>query len=547
MKKMLLEHKGKFALFLFSCVLSVFIELANISIISLIFETVERNTLSFFYLAIIITVVYLLIVAILFVIVRLIRISYMRDRLLSVRIKAFDKIIKMSYKQFNKQSRDVYASNLINDINTFENSSFHTLSSIIYRIVIYVSSLTILAFLNWPVALLIFGVSVLVMGISKLFEKKTVALQKDVSTYNEVFTVDASNIFAGLEILKLNNIEDAFLEKNKKQIKTLEGKKFSYNVFTSFQMNLNERIGYFVLIGLIVYLMYQTKAGHGYGEMMLTILLSTRAIFPMVGLFPEINVLKSSEAIYEKITNEEEFIEENGNTQPFVFTDKINVNHVSFAYDDIPVFKSINFSLEKGKKHLVKGPSGSGKSTLFKLLSHMLDDYEGDIDVDGINMSFISAKSFNEKVSYVYQDVFLFEASLKENITLFKPYSDKEVLDVCKKAGLLEFVDSLEEGINTMIAENGKNLSGGERQRVSIARALCKKAEILFIDEATSSLNEELGREIEKTILNLDATVIAISHKYFKGITNHYDVVLEIKDGYLTKYDGTGYFSEELL
>jgi ABC-type multidrug transport system fused ATPase/permease subunit len=547
MKKMFLEHKGKFALFVFSCVISVFMELASILIFSLVFETVERNTLSFLYFAIKITVVYLIVVFVLFVIVRLIRNSFLRDRLLSVRIQAFDKIMKMSYKQFNMKSRDVYTSNLINDVNRFGNASFNSLISIIYSIIIYISALTILAFLNWPVALIIFGVSVLVMGISKLSEKKTVALQKDVSTNNEVFTVDTSNIFAGLEILKLNNIEDAFLEKNKKQIKTLEKKKFSFNVFNSFQTNLNERIGYFVLIGLIVYLMYQTKTGHGYGEMMLTILLSNKAIFPMVGLFPQINVLKSSQAIYDKITSKEEFSEENGNTQPFVFKDKISVNHVNFAYEDKSVFKSISFSLEKGKKHLVKGPSGSGKSTLFKLLSHMLDDYEGDIDVDGINMNLISTKSFYEKVSFVYQDVFLFEASLKENITLFKPYSDEEVLDVCRKAGLTEFVDSLDDGIDTMIAENGKNLSGGERQRVSIARALCKKAEILFIDEATSALNEELGRGIEKTILNLDATVIAISHKHFKDITNHYDTVLEIKDGYLTKYDGIDYFSEDIL
>lgn len=93
----------------------------------------------------------------------------------------------------------------------------------------------------------------------------------------------------------------------------------------------------------------------------------------------------------------------------------------------------------------------------------MIDDYEGSIDIDRTNMNLISSKSFNEKVSYVYQDVFLFEATLKDNITLFRPYSDAEVLDACKKAGLLEFVDSLEDGIHTMISENGKNLSGGER------------------------------------------------------------------------------------
>jgi len=548
MKKMLLEHKGKFALYLLACLFPVFRNLGQIAVISLIFEIVERDSMPFFYMVVGIAVIYLILDGVFFVISRLMRISYMRDILLSLRIKAFDKIIQMSYKQFNKQSRDVYSSNLINDINTFENSFFVSVINFIFKCVMYVSCMVILAFLNWQLALIIFGVSMFVLVISKLFEKKTISLQKEVSTANEKFTVDVSNVFSGLEILKLNNIEEAFLNNNKKQIVTLEGRKYSYNVFTSLQLNFNATIGYFVLIGLIVYLMFQTQVGVGYGELMLTIQLSSNAIFPLVNIFPLFNVLKSAKAIFEKITTEEVTTETEESLKPFTFKDHINVNQVSFAYDEeLPIFKSIQFSLEKGKKYLVKGPSGSGKSTLFKLLSHMIDDYKGSIEVDGTNMKLISSKSFNEKVSYVYQDVFLFEASLKDNITLFKPYSDEEVYEACRKAGLLEFVDSLDKGIHTVISENGKNLSGGERQRVSIARALCKKADILFIDEATSSLNEELGREIEQTILDLDATVVAISHKHFQGITSQYDVVLEIKDGYLTKYEGIDYFSEAIL
>lgn len=95
-----------------------------------------------------------------------------------------------------------------------------------------------------------------------------------------------------------------------------------------------------------------------------------------------------------------------------------------------------------------------------------------------------------------------------------------------------------------MISENGKNLSGGERQRVSIARALCKKSEILFVDEATSALNDELGQQIEKTLLQLESTVISISHKYFEGITNQYEIVYEIKDGQIARFEGKHYFTE---
>jgi ATP-binding cassette subfamily B protein len=100
--------------------------------------------------------------------------------------------------------------------------------------------------------------------------------------------------------------------------------------------------------------------------------------------------------------------------------------------------------------------------------------------------------------------------------------------------------------LNQRLTENGKNLSGGQRQRISIARAMAKNAEILFVDEGTSSLNEELGREIEKVFLELDSTVIAISHRYYEGVTENYDYVIELKNGEIHSYPAKDYFNEVL-
>jgi len=120
-------------------------------------------------------------------------------------------------------------------------------------------------------------------------------------------------------------------------------------------------------------------------------------------------------------------------------------------------------------------------------------------------------------------------------------------LNACEGAGLMDLIEEKENGLNEMLLENGKNLSGGQRQRISIARALVKDVDLLFIDEATSSLNEELGRLIENTILSLDSTVVAISHRYYEGITEKYDYVLEIKDGLVNKYTSQDYFEREVL
>ncbi|MCK7486871.1 MAG: ABC transporter ATP-binding protein/permease [Bacillus subtilis] len=326
MKKLLLEHKGKFAIYLAACLFPVIRNLGQIVIISLIFEIVEQNSMAFFYRVLVIAVIYLILDSVLFVVSRMMRITFMRDILLALRMKAFNKVITMSYKQFNQKSRDVYVSNLINDINTFENSFFGSLINLIFRFVLYLSTITILAFLNWPLAVIIVGVSLFVVVISKLFEKKTIALQKDVSTANEQFTVDAANMFAGLEILKLNNIEDAFLQKAKRRIGALEGKKYAFNVYSALQININGTIGYFVLMGLLVFLMFQTQVGVGYGEIMLTSQLVASTIFPLVNLLPLINTLKSSQAIFDKITKTEEIAEKSVSTTPLIFNIKSPFN-----------------------------------------------------------------------------------------------------------------------------------------------------------------------------------------------------------------------------
>jgi ABC-type multidrug transport system fused ATPase/permease subunit len=544
MKKFLLEDKKMFFIYLLACFIPIITQLLQNFTLALVVESVERKTMEFFRLAVIGALAFILLHASLFILSRMMRIKFMRNILLKLRIKAFDKIMNMSYRTFNKKSRDVYISNMINDINTFENTFFVTLLNVVFRIGYYFAVLSILIVINPLIGLIVFGVSIFVFLISRFYEKRTIQMQKDVSTEHEIFTTHASNTFNGLEILKLNNIEDKFLLQSQDKIGHLEQKKLKFNLFVALQQFSNNAIGQFVMFGLVVLLMYQPDMRIGYGEIFLTVSLSSNTIFPLMNLMPMINTLKSSNAIFHKITDQEDLgIDKNGKTAYFNFNHQIEVKDLRFQYDEQVILKSVSMNIEKGKKYLLKGPSGSGKSTLMKLLAMMDDVYQGDIRVDGTDYHDIKLSSFNDKSSFIYQDVFLFEASLFDNITLFKPMDRQWVLKVIEFAGLSDFLAKQEQGLDTMISENGKNLSGGERQRISIARALAKRSELLFVDEATSSLNDELGRQIEQTLLNLDQTVIAISHKYYEGITNHYDYVLEIKDGYLNSYPAKDYFN----
>jgi ABC-type multidrug transport system fused ATPase/permease subunit len=545
MKELLMKRKSRFMMYILACFIPVLDNTLVSLVISMIIGSIQIGTKENFLKVLWVTMGVIILGSILYIVSRFMRISYMRDTLLDVRLLAFDKILNSSYKEFSKKSKDTYISNLINDINLFESSFFLQLINVIFRGGVYVVSLTIIAFLDLKFAVGAFGISILLFFISKTFEKKTVSLQKEVSEYNEDFTVNMSNTFNGLEILKLNNIENQFLSKSLKSIMGLERKKFTYNVYTDSQRRIMEFLGFgFVMISL-VYLSTLMSKGISLTKITYMFQLSNGCIWNITSILPLFNQLKSSAKIFDKITkwDEEKFIAMDKEKE-FIFENQIKVKDLYFQYDGKEILKDTSFTIEKGKKYLLKGASGAGKSTLIKLLSMTYDDYEGEITVDGISYKDIKESSLNNKVSFIYQDVFLFEDTIYNNIALYKPYNEERILRAANEAGLDGLLRKKEKGINEMLMENGKNLSGGERQRISIARAIVKDSEILFVDEGTSSLDEELGRKVEDTILSLDCTVIAISHRYYEGITEKYDYVLEIKNQSIEKYNSKEYFME---
>jgi ABC-type multidrug transport system fused ATPase/permease subunit len=544
-KELLLKRKFRAILYIVACIIPVIDRLAFNLGLSLLLGSIEVGSIEYFVKVLLITLGIITFSAILYIISRFMRISYMRDTLLDVRIKAFDKIINSSYKSFHLKSKDSYISNLINDINIFETNFFLRLINLIYNSGVFISSLIIITFYDYTFAAGIFIASIILFIIIKRFENRTISLQEDVSKANEEFLLDMSNTFNGLEILKLNSIEDKFLEKTFLKIKWLERKKSIYSIFVETQDRLSFLLGYLIMIGILIYQLNVLSQGSSFTSVLFMFQLSNGCVWSIVRVMPLFNDLKASVNIYNKITTPTEAVVEGDiEGQEFLFNNIIEIRDLYFSYDGKKIFDGINFDIEKGKKYLIKGASGAGKSTLIKLLSKIYEDYDGQILVDGVDYRKIREDSINDNVSFIYQDVFLFEETIANNITLYKDYEQHKISVAVKYAGLKELLEKKENGINETLMENGKNLSGGERQRISIARAIIKDSSILFVDEGTSSLNEELGRSVENTILSLDSTVIAISHRYYKGITEKYDYVLEISNGRINKYPAKEYFNE---
>lgn len=545
MFKLLRKRKLKFTLYIIASFFPVITDLLRIGVFALIFDAIEVKDLNYFYKVAIVAIIYIPLSFGIYIASRMMRISFMHDTILDVRIAAFDKIINTSYLNFNKQSKDVYISNLVNDINNFEANFFVNFLNFIYRGGVYLVSLIFLIFIDYKLAIAMFIVSVFMSFLSKAFQARTTKYQKQVSKDNEEVTINLSNVFNGLEILKLNNIEDKFIGNSLDKINKVERSKFKFRFYSETQRNISYGIGFGIFILVLLYLLIQFESGMTYAKIMIIIQFATAITFALPDIFPRLNVIKSSAEIYQKITKTEEEYFQNNRQHDFQFNNKITVNNLNFKYDNKTIFEDASFVIQKGKKYLIKGPSGVGKSTLIKLLSMVYEDYDGEIIVDEHNLKNIKTKSFNDQVAFVYQEVFLFQDSIKNNIALYKPINQETLTKAINDSGLREFVANKPQGIDELISENGKNLSGGERQRISIARSIAKNAQILFVDEGTSALNEELGTEIEKAFLNLDNTVVAISHRYYPGVSEQYDYVLEIKEGKVNTYSAKDYFSEE--
>jgi ATP-binding cassette subfamily B protein len=223
---------------------------------------------------------------------------------------------------------------------------------------------------------------------------------------------------------------------------------------------------------------------------------------------------------------------------------EIEFKNVSFDYGNGDVLHNVSFKVEAGKKIALAGSSGGGKTTVCQLIPCFYPINEGEIFIDGIPVSKIELSSLRENIGIVQQDVFLFSGTVKDNIEYGKPGATmEEIREAARKANVLEFVESLENGFDTQVGERGVRLSGGQKQRISIARAFLKDPKILILDEATSALDNVSERLIQSSLeeLSVGRTTLTVAHR-LSTIKNS-DEIIVISDGKIIE-KGT---HEELL
>lgn len=436
-----------------------------------------------------------------------------------LRLSLGEHIRSLNLGYFNKNSIGRLTSTLTTDISDFELVLTHSFSEI-FRVIFFTILSFVFAFsIDWHfsiVILMIVMISLPLAGMGGKVAKKTGAALRH--SVNNVISRIVEYI-NGIKTFKLYNLTGEKFERLDQSFKALKKESIKLELSVMPFSNLFAILTSFIIPVALIMGTNMLKEGSLSVQNFIVVIMIGISISNMMvslgSLFPEMNYWKNA-AENILMVQEEKPLE---STTKFldVSSYDIRFDKVGFRYtDDVDVLKEISFETKQGTTTALVGPSGSGKTTIISLISRFWDVTSGAITIDGQNISNISPDGLTSQMAVVFQDVYLFNDTIVNNIRVGKPDATmEEVIYAAKAAQCHEFIIALENGYNTLVGEGGSTLSGGEKQRISIARAFIKDSSIVLLDESTSSLDADNEVEINKALdqLMLNKTVIVIAHR----------------------------------
>lgn len=306
-----------------------------------------------------------------------------------------------------------------------------------------------------------------------------------------------------------------------------------------------------ILVQLGVFLVgaYLAMSGRGItaGTVLVFIQLLNYILQPIATIPGYLAGCRSARSLIQKLADAlEHHVQDSGTNPKTQLQHSITIRDLSFGYEaDKHILSKISCSFDAGKSYAIVGASGSGKSTLLHLLAASHDGYSGIINYDDVERKDIRSDCLYDMLSVIQQNVFIFNASIRDNITMFSSFPEEEIARAIKLSGLTKLIDQKGEGY--LCGENGVHLSGGEKQRISIARSLLRNAQILLAlaDEVAAALDPETSYQVNDAILNLtNMTRIVVTHTLDAAILSRYDRILTLKSGEIVE---SGTFEELML
>ena len=459
-----------------------------------------------------------------------------------IRIEVAERIRKLPLSFFNNKDLSELTTNIMADCTSVEHVMSHVTPGLFAGIITVILTCALLAFYDWRLSLAMFAalpVSIALVLLTRkaqaVFGERHVAAKLDVSGQVQEYLEGIKVVKAfGLSGEKSVALERALREMKREAVK-FEG--LAGLAVTLASMMLQVGIGLVIFSGVLLL----TGGGIGPVKFLTFVIISAKIYGPLIvilTLMPEFFYMLISTKRMQAL-RKEPLMEGDENTELTDFS--ISLKNVSFAYNENEAIKNISLSIPQNGVTALAGPSGSGKSTVVRLIARFWDVKEGEIRIGGRDIRSIDPEHLMKYMSFVFQDVVLFNDTVMNNIRIGRAgAADEEVYAAARQARCDGFIREMPETYQTVIGENGSTLSGGERQRISIARALLKNAPIVLLDEATAALDPENEAQIQEAVSELvrNRTVIVIAHR-LRTIMGA-DKIAVLQDGKLVEEGNSG-------
>lgn len=522
MKSILKQHR---LLNIFTITVGVITSIMNIIVAFIIGKIIdsiiagEQNKFGLFTLIIFIAIVMYILFSTLY--------SYLggllsKKTLNSMKIKVYKNLLNMPIHRYQMHDMSFYYNMLTSDINEINNNYIVNLYSTYVSFITFLISLTALFSINILMALIFIGLTIIIIIVPNLITKLQEKTRVEFSNTNENYMKELENILSGFESIKVLNIKTKILNKIINKEFDLESKRLKKEAVDGGVYSSISGISFLIqLLCVLIGGYFVIKGRITTGSLIMAIQILNSVFSPINDVSNKRNLMKATKSLRDKIDN---YIYLNDETGVNISEGDIELKNISLKLGDKKIFSDFNYKFTKNNSYIVIGKSGSGKSTLAKLISGFYDGYDGEILYNNQELKTINSNTIPNIVRYIGTNNYIINDSLKENIRMYREYSDEEVEKVAKLVG---FNDDLLNKVD--LGHSGKFISAGEYQRLAIARVMLENPYCVILDEPTANLdtyNTDIVRDIIK---KLDVPIkIVISHDYTDEYLKSFDNIIKL-------------------
>ena len=469
---------------------------------------------------------------------------FMKKAMVQFKGFAWGKLMRKSIASFRSETTATYLSAFSNDLAAIEANYLEKQYMLVFNTLWAAGAMALMLWYSPLLTVIALGFFILPMAASMVTGAHLEQAERAVSEKNAAFTASFKDILSGFSVIKSFRAEGAAIDILHQTTAAVEDAKCRKRKVLSILSAIGGLAGLTAQLGTFLIGAILALSGNGItpGVLMAFVELTAAVINPIREMPELLANRKAAIGLIEKMAQAlDANVCDEGMAIPNHLESGISIRHLRFGYEPgREILHDINVTFEAGKSYAIVGSSGSGKSTLLNLLMAAHHDYEGHICFDKAELRAISSRSLYELVSMIEQNVFVFDASIRDNITMFRDFGAADVDKAIALSGLSQLI--AQHGEDYRCGENGRHLSGGEKQRISIARSLLQRSSVLLADEVTAALDAQTAYQVADDILKLEGiTRIIVTHALAEPLLKQYDRIIVLKDGRIVE---SGTFGE---